>query len=92
MLEHASQSTQSNEFTGKMAGSLPFMAPEVFNREHFGRSSDVWSFGCCIVEMLTGKPPWAELTESKPAFAVHAILAAKVSSPLCYATLAYGLY
>ena len=83
MLEHPSQSTQYNEFTGKMAGSLPFMAPEIFCGEHFGRSSDIWSFGCCIVEMLTGKPPWGELTESKPAAAAVAVLAAKVSSSLC---------
>ena len=26
--------------------------------EHYGRSCDVWSTGCCIIQMATGKPPW----------------------------------
>jgi hypothetical protein len=36
------------------------MAPEAFEPS-FGTEVDVWSMGCLIVEMCTGKPPWAEL-------------------------------
>jgi len=26
--------------------------------EPYGLSSDVWSIGCCIIKMATGRPPW----------------------------------
>ena len=80
-LQHPSLNTQSNEFAGQNAGSLAFMAPEVFNGENFGRASDMWSFGCCILEMLTGKPPWAAQIETKPAFLAQAVLVSKVYIP-----------
>ena len=39
-------------------GSIPWMAPEVIKQTNYGRKSDVWSFGCTILEMITGKQPW----------------------------------
>ncbi|XP_053385541.1 mitogen-activated protein kinase kinase kinase 3-like [Mercenaria mercenaria] len=42
-------------------GTPYWMAPEVINGETYGRKADVWSVGCTIVEMLTKKPPWADL-------------------------------
>ncbi|XP_028804882.1 mitogen-activated protein kinase kinase kinase 18-like [Neltuma alba] len=41
-------------------GSPLWMAPEVIRRESQGPESDVWSLGCTVIEMLTGKPGWED--------------------------------
>eukprot|EP00667_Euglena_gracilis_P026014 EG_transcript_30951 len=35
------------------------MAPEAF-RGRYSAASDVWSFGCVLIEMATAKDPWHE--------------------------------
>ncbi|KAG8387910.1 hypothetical protein BUALT_Bualt02G0070500 [Buddleja alternifolia] len=37
-------------------GSPLWMAPEVVREEYQGPESDVWSLGCTVIEMVTGKP------------------------------------
>ncbi|CAK0824387.1 unnamed protein product [Prorocentrum cordatum] len=39
-------------------GSVPWMAPEVIMQSGIGRRSDIWSFGCVIIEMATARAPW----------------------------------
>ncbi|GAB2285712.1 hypothetical protein Dimus_020151 [Dionaea muscipula] len=41
-------------------GSPLWMAPEVVRGESQGFESDVWSLGCTVIEMITGKPAWVD--------------------------------
>lgn len=44
-----------------MVGSVFWAAPEVLcGGAELTIAVDYWSFGCCLLEMVTGKHPWAE--------------------------------
>ncbi|CAN6610293.1 serine/threonine-protein kinase Ssk22p [Trichomonascus vanleenenianus] len=46
-----------------MTGTPMYMSPEVITGSDPGRhgSIDIWSTGCCVLEMATGRRPWANL-------------------------------
>jgi mitogen-activated protein kinase kinase kinase YODA len=52
----------SATMTANIVGTAYFMAPEVLRPEgQVGTPADIWSTGCCVIEMLTGKPPLSDI-------------------------------
>ncbi|CED82756.1 pkinase-domain-containing protein [Phaffia rhodozyma] len=56
----AVEKTRRNE----MAGTPNWMAREVINLEGASPASDIWSLGCTIIELLTGRPPFPAIKTS----------------------------
>nr|XP_024372428.1 MAP3K epsilon protein kinase 2-like [Physcomitrium patens]PNR62436.1 hypothetical protein PHYPA_000860 [Physcomitrium patens] len=46
---------------GRLNGTPLWMAPEVVRQDEQGLASDIWSLGCTVLEMATGKAPWSHL-------------------------------
>jgi serine/threonine protein kinase len=58
---------------GRVAGTLPYAAPEVLQGLRLSPATDLYSLACAVVELLTGEPPFPRGT----AFAItHAHLTA----------------
>lgn len=58
----------SNNKRASMQGSVYWMAPEVVKQIGSSSKSDIWSLGCLIIEMFTGKHPFPEFSQMQAIF------------------------
>lgn len=60
------------EMLKSMHGTPYWMAPEVISESGHGEKSDIWSIGCTVFEMATGKPPLANMNKMAAMFYIAA--------------------
>jgi len=53
-----------NDGAKTLLGTPEYISPEILEKHSYGWSSDWWSFGCVIYEMLKGFPPFYDKNKS----------------------------
>ncbi|XP_065214283.1 mitogen-activated protein kinase kinase kinase 11 isoform X2 [Planococcus citri] len=56
--------------TMSAAGTYAWMAPEVISKSQYSTSSDVWSYGVVLWELLTGETPYKDINPYAVAYGV----------------------
>ena len=53
-----------------VVGTPYWMAPEIIKMEGVTAKCDIWSVGCVVIELMTGKPPYFELAPMAALFRI----------------------
>src|SRR5688572_25191993 len=61
-IDALSQSQRSLTNEGMIAGTLPYMAPELLRGERGDQRSDIWALGVLLYEMVGGRRPFTGAT------------------------------
>ncbi|CAO3621895.1 unnamed protein product [Cunninghamella blakesleeana] len=56
--------------TENVAGTPNWMAPEVIELKGASTKSDIWSLGCTLIELVSGKPPYSNLVAMSAMFRI----------------------
>ncbi|EXX79515.1 Bck1p [Rhizophagus irregularis DAOM 197198w] len=49
---------ESSDDGNEIYGNIPYIAPEIFDRQKYTKASDVYSFGMIMWELMTGRRPF----------------------------------
>ncbi|XP_072542621.1 uncharacterized protein map3k19 isoform X2 [Salminus brasiliensis] len=71
-LNRLTHSGGNSDLLKSVHGTPYWMAPEVINESGHGKKSDIWSIGCTVFEMATGKPPLAHMGKMAALFYIGA--------------------
>ncbi len=69
-VESATTNTTQTTEPGKVMGTVPYMSPEQVRGPEIDVRSDIFSFGCMLFEMLSGKTPFARDTVAETIAAI----------------------
>ncbi|GAA5910961.1 hypothetical protein JCM5296_005675 [Sporobolomyces johnsonii] len=68
---HAIKNTKGiNDAAKDVNGTPNWMAPEVIEMKGALPASDIWSLGCVVVELIDGRPPYADLVALSAMFRI----------------------
>jgi serine/threonine protein kinase len=64
-----------------MVGTYVYMAPEVLREKAQDVSADIWSLGCVVYEMASGRPPYDELNFHSSSQIIYKVGSGEVPRP-----------